>query len=165
MPRLETIRENRTGLRKGLGEQSIPMLETLQDDGQNGAGNEKQGRMAREVYQERGGQGKIMDPEKVGSKSQSPQETVSVRKDLEWYSDLMVKGEKPELKGVKLRVEETVESESEGSKGEKEKIKEIQGTTPRMKPSRYDGLTPYEDYRVQFSLVAELNGWSNEWME
>ena len=28
-----------------------------------------------------------------------------------------------------------------------------------MKPSAYDGLTLYEDYRVQFHMVAELNGW------
>jgi hypothetical protein len=30
----------------------------------------------------------------------------------------------------------------------------------RMKPSNYDGLTPYEDYRVQFQMLSELNQWS-----
>ena len=30
----------------------------------------------------------------------------------------------------------------------------------KMKPSSYDGLTPYEDYRVQFQMLAELNQWT-----
>jgi hypothetical protein len=34
------------------------------------------------------------------------------------------------------------------------------GRTPRMKPTQYDGQTPYEDYQVQFGMLAELNGWS-----
>jgi hypothetical protein len=33
---------------------------------------------------------------------------------------------------------------------------------PRMKPTSYDGLTPYEDHRVQFHMVAELNGWDKK---
>jgi hypothetical protein len=37
-----------------------------------------------------------------------------------------------------------------------------QGSVPRMKPSSYDGLTPYEDYRVQFNMLSELNGWSDD---
>jgi hypothetical protein len=36
------------------------------------------------------------------------------------------------------------------------------GMAPRMKPSTYDGLTPYEDYRVQFNMLAELNEWSEK---
>ena len=34
------------------------------------------------------------------------------------------------------------------------------GVNIRMKPSPYDGLTPYEDYRIQFQMLAELNGWT-----
>jgi hypothetical protein len=32
---------------------------------------------------------------------------------------------------------------------------------PRMKPTSYDGQTPYEDYQVQFCMLAELNGWDH----
>ena len=32
----------------------------------------------------------------------------------------------------------------------------------KMKPSAYDGLTPYEDYRVQFQMLSDLNRWSPE---
>ena len=31
-----------------------------------------------------------------------------------------------------------------------------------MRPSKYDGSTPYEDYVVQFEMVAELNDWNEK---
>jgi len=30
---------------------------------------------------------------------------------------------------------------------------------PRVRPSLYNGSTPWEDYKAQFELVAEINGW------
>ncbi|KAJ7377482.1 hypothetical protein OS493_028926 [Desmophyllum pertusum] len=30
---------------------------------------------------------------------------------------------------------------------------------PRVRPSAYNGSTPWEDYKAQFELLAELNGW------
>ena len=30
---------------------------------------------------------------------------------------------------------------------------------PRIRPSPYDGVSSWDDYRAQFELVAELNGW------
>jgi hypothetical protein len=53
-------------------------------------------------------------------------------------------------------------TECEGKKGPDRANRPLGGAVPRMKPSRYDGLTPYEDYRVQFDMLAELNGWSKE---
>ena len=32
-------------------------------------------------------------------------------------------------------------------------------TKPRIRPSPYDGVSSWDDYRAQFELVAELNGW------
>jgi len=33
------------------------------------------------------------------------------------------------------------------------------GNKPRIRPSHYDGVSSWDDYRAQFELVAELNGW------
>ena len=32
-------------------------------------------------------------------------------------------------------------------------------TKPRIRPSPYDGVSSWDDYRTQLELVAELNGW------
>ena len=32
-------------------------------------------------------------------------------------------------------------------------------TKPHIRPSPYDGVSSWDDYRAQFELVAELNGW------
>ena len=33
------------------------------------------------------------------------------------------------------------------------------GNKPHIRPSPYDGVSSWDDYRTQFELVAELNGW------
>ena len=35
------------------------------------------------------------------------------------------------------------------------------GDKPRIRPSPYDGVSSWDDYRAQFELVAELNRWDN----
>jgi hypothetical protein len=86
------------------------------------------------------------------------------RGDLSWYDDYMqqkmegrwdtepVKPRESELKSVLTdRWAESRESAQGGG-----------ACALRMKPSTYDGLTPYEDYRVQFHMMAELNGWDKK---
>ena len=36
------------------------------------------------------------------------------------------------------------------------------GTKPRIRPTAYDGVSSWDDYRAQFELVAELNGWDDQ---
>ena len=33
---------------------------------------------------------------------------------------------------------------------------------PKMQPKRYDGKGPWEDYRIHFETVANINGWDDE---
>jgi hypothetical protein len=35
------------------------------------------------------------------------------------------------------------------------------GDKIRMRPSKYDGETPYEDYQVQFDMLSHLNNWDD----
>ena len=77
MPKLDTVPEKEEALRMGPGEQSIPMLETLQDDGMNGLGMEPPKQKAHKLYQEREHFGTVLNPERVDGKSMSTTETES----------------------------------------------------------------------------------------
>jgi hypothetical protein len=166
MPELETVPERVEMLRTGAGEQSIPMLETLQDDGMDGKGEEPLRQRAHELYREREHFGTMLNPVQVHKKSRSSRGSVKVRDDLEWYSEFMKKRPASLERKANKELAKKVESKSVPGPelGSEPKVvgKAEVGNTPRMKPSRYDGLTPYEDYRVQFSMVAELNGWKND---
>jgi hypothetical protein len=83
------------------------------------------------------------------------------KKDLAWYENYVERAEK-EIERVKSKP--VGDGKAEGSEGREEgkgvKKRPGEGTGIKMKPSPYDGLTPYEDYRVQFQMLAELNGWT-----
>jgi hypothetical protein len=189
MPKLDTIKEDIKGLRMGPGEQSMPMLETLIDDGYSGkmgksvenqahemyqeGGHKREtlidygnggkmgksvGKQAHELYQESRQKKEMLKPERVESQGVSGLKTAPVREDLEWYEDSTIRDDRFPREKVSVNPkQENVETKcldrSELGRG---------GRAPRLKPSRYDGLTPYEDYCVQFSMVAELNEWTDE---
>jgi hypothetical protein len=67
----------------------------------------------------------------------------TVHQDLGWYEELIEErgGQGDTKDGMKRRNERYL---------------------PRMKPSLYDGQSPYEDYQVQFNMLADLNGWTHD---
>jgi hypothetical protein len=81
--------------------------------------------------------------------------------DLSWYDEYMqqkMEGKWDKELG-KNRESELKSVLSDRWAESRESVPGLGARAPRMKPSTYDGLTPYEDYRVQFHMVAELNGW------
>jgi hypothetical protein len=158
MPKLITmdgdIEEDRgkVGVKKGvLGEQTAHGIY---------ASMSEQNKWLKPQVVQNEGQEKIVQ-DKVKNKSEARSKS-KPEYELEWYDEYMKqkcegKWDKEEsnprtceLKSV-IKDRSVLEGEGSGaSKG---------GRAPRMKPSSYDGLTPYEDYRVQFHMVAELNGW------
>jgi hypothetical protein len=70
--------------------------------------------------------------------------------------------EKEVVEKVTENNETDAEDELTEEKARKKGRSTTAGSAPRMKPSQYDGLTPYEDYRVQFQMLAELNGWTEK---
>jgi hypothetical protein len=82
-----------------------------------------------------------------------------IRGDLEWYEEYMRQKQEGGY-GGECKSKKVDQDKEEFKRPSYENKKS--GTGTRMKPSQYDGLTPYEDYRVQFHMLAELNGWSEE---
>jgi len=90
----------------------------------------------------------VLTPKVLGADKEAASELEKpVHKDLEWYGDL-------------IKARESREKE-DGDKNERVSRKN-ERYLPRMKPSSYDGQSPYEDYQVQFNMLAELNGWPGD---
>jgi hypothetical protein len=116
---------------------------------------EKPGVTAQEVYSKSWNFGKILNPQKVeGGVRLSPDEfraksevkrlDETIREDLGWHAA-------SPLKTVDL-----------SKHGDGEMLNSKPGLGARMKPSKYDGLTSYEDYQIQFEMLAQLNGWTKD---
>jgi hypothetical protein len=123
----------------------MPVLETMTGGGPVGGrevrGQDGVNRTAREVYNQTWSFGKMLTPTKVGMPREPGVPVAEAKRTADVESDLLGLG---------------VEA-----KGERDQSKRG-GHAPRMKPSSYDGLTSYEDYQAQFSMLAKLNEWSGE---
>jgi hypothetical protein len=113
-------------------------------------GDKKKGCVtAQDVYSQSWGFDRLLNPEKtvlttpVGSQG-GPEKSVPIGPG---HEELVCLSEAKETAAVSL-------SETKNAEGASS------GRTPRMKPTQYDGKTPYEDYQVQFCMLSELNGWS-----
>ena len=116
---------------------------------------EKRGVTAQEVYSKSWNFERILCPRQPGEGGGSypegtrTQDNVkrldeTIREDLGWYA-----ASPPKI--VHL-----------GGPGASESTPSKLGPGTRMKPSKYDGQTPYEDYQVQFEMLAQLNGWTKD---
>jgi hypothetical protein len=172
---------HRTNLEpESMEEVSLAMPRLITMDGDREEDRDAQGRRPEEVltaqniYSQRVEPEKLLQPQRRPTKvkgSESVEKSNEVirdgksimdaREDLAWYEEYMQqrqagkwdKGEGvlPVKELASVIVDRSVLESGEGAgKG---------GRAPRMKPTAYDGLTPYEDYRVQFHMIAELNGW------
>jgi hypothetical protein len=172
--RIDTHRTSLEVLPMDLDSVAMPELITI-DGVREELGRKKMdgSRTASDVFSGRAGPLKMLVPQITGNRSQeySPiglnglnenkRKESAKKDDLSWYDDYMQqkmegkwdpeprRNKESELKSV-LSDRWTESRESVPGPGAR---------TLRMKPSTYDGLTPYEDYRVQFHMMAELNGW------
>jgi hypothetical protein len=128
----------------GVDFRDMPVLEDMRAGSRDGPGKPTAAEMyshhckfddvlAPQVLDE--SSGKVLEPKKP------------VHNDLEWYDELIKARESRDQK-------EGGKEEKTGRKNER--------YLPRMKPSSYDGQSPYEDYQVQFNMLAELNGWPED---
>jgi hypothetical protein len=146
---------------------SMPVLETMvKGEGFRRAEVERGPRTASEVYDCTRDRGAVLQPSPVAGASgdvRRPWEAMAdavvpkVRTDLNWYDEYRQQKEDGKW-GVDVEKKKDTELKSILS-DKSGRGYSLGGSTPRMKPTQYDGLTPYEDYRVQFHMVAELNGW------
>jgi hypothetical protein len=127
----------------------MPVLEDMRPGRLEEVGDLGDGRLARcngptarELYNQSGSFDKILNPNPVEKEVKQ-----DVRKDLRWYEDYL----KP------------CEPQEGGDYADKKVPKRKEERyLPRMKPSYYDGQTPYEDYQVQFNMLADLNEWTDD---
>jgi hypothetical protein len=154
-PGQDGLLDQQRGLPREAGTDGMPVLEDMRikvlgDDGglTDGGKDEEKKHAARDVYNHSCRFDDVMTPRLVGSDPKTSSELPQpVHKDLGWYEDLM---KTKEPKAIKT------EGGPEPARRKDERY------LPRMKPSLYDGQTPYEDYQVQFHMLTELNGWSND---
>jgi hypothetical protein len=106
-------------------------------------------------------EGGVRGEEEKANANDDEKKKVEPEKDLAWYERYVERAEQRILSmQEELSANEVTTKEQEVDKGTVEVKKPGGGAGGRMKPSPYGGLTPYEDYRVQFQMVAELNGWN-----
>jgi hypothetical protein len=113
------------------------------------------------VPQASGGKSKLCKPMGLDGEDKSKGRESYRPDDLSWYDEYVqqkVEG-KWDKEPIKPRESELKSVLSDRWAESRESTLGTGARTLRMKPSTYDGLTPYEDYRVQFHMMAELNGW------
>jgi hypothetical protein len=124
-----------------------PQVEGPEDDEGEGGGQEKATAVG--VYRRSGSFTQVLDPQLASErKDRAVSFGGDLRPDLEWYDEF-----------IKSRGEKEPAQTKERESGARPKGDRYM---PRMKPSSYDGQTPYEDYEVQFHMLADLNGWTDE---
>jgi hypothetical protein len=103
--------------------------------------------------------GKVVEPENKGTRVTYDDEHEAAK--LEWYEKYL----KREERETDRQADDSRRTQKEAPQGYgnyEQNTRSSGGGGIKMKPSSYDGLTPYEDYRVQFQMLSDLNKWSLE---
>jgi hypothetical protein len=126
---------------EGSDTRDMPMLEDMRDGNMEGPKKPT----AAEMYSHHCKFDDVLAPQVLEeSKERASEAKGPIHNDLKWYEEL-----------IKARGSRDQKAEDRDDKA----CRKNERYLPRMKPSSYDGQSPYEDYQVQFNMLAELNGW------